>query len=263
MEAMKKEPVNKNRSKVRVYVDLFFFTLMVLVLIPQSTGIPIHEWASFFILTPFVLHLVINWKWIVSNSRKILKKQAVKTRFDYVFNWLLYMLMILVTVSGIVISEAVLPLFGVHFTPDAFWLKIHDVSANLFTTFLGIHIALHWKWIVGALGKFNIKSDAHHLTGLKKIVLNRAKQIVIILFVSVALSLLYWLLDSSQWAEGFRSNPDTGHEEASKKMPYAWLIYILPLLKITFLMSIPAFITGGVIRLRKKLFRKLSPATSE
>jgi len=78
---------------------------MVLVLIPQSTGIPIHEWASFVILLPFLLHLTINWEWITKNSAKFFKNEGRKTRFDYVLNWLLYLLMIFVTISGIVISE--------------------------------------------------------------------------------------------------------------------------------------------------------------
>jgi cytochrome b561 len=107
---------SKNKiAKVRIYVDLFFFILMILVLIPQSTGIPIHEWGSFIILFPFFLHLMINWKWIIKNSSKILKKESNKTRFDYIFNWILYLFMLVVTVSGIVISESVLPLFGVYF----------------------------------------------------------------------------------------------------------------------------------------------------
>ena len=37
-------------SKTRVILDLFFFILMIAVLIPQSTGIDIHEWLSFLIL---------------------------------------------------------------------------------------------------------------------------------------------------------------------------------------------------------------------
>ena len=112
---MNKTPIKKKTSKVRIYVDIFFFSLMILVLIPQTTGIPIHEWASFIILLPFFLHLVINWNWIVSNSAAFLKRKPNKTRFDYVFNWLMYFLMIIVTVSGIVISESALPFFGIHF----------------------------------------------------------------------------------------------------------------------------------------------------
>ena len=99
---MNRIPIKKNTAKVRIYVDIFFFTLMILVLIPQTTGIPIHEWASFIILIPFLLHLTINWNWITANSAKFLKRQPNKTRFDYVLNWLMYLLMIIVTVSGIV-----------------------------------------------------------------------------------------------------------------------------------------------------------------
>ena len=169
-------PKKKNHSKLRIYFDMFFFSLMVLVLIPQSTGIPIHEWAGFIIIVPFLLHLIINWNWIATNSTQFLKKEANKTRFDYVLNWLLYLSMIAATVSGIVISEAVLPLFGIHFTPDKFWTQIHSVSATLLMAVLGIHIALHWKWIVVVLRNLKLKSDFHNFTEIIVIVRNNAKQ---------------------------------------------------------------------------------------
>lgn len=248
--------MKKSTSKVRVYVDLFFFALMILVLIPQSTGIPIHEWASFIILMPFIVHLLINWKWIARNSTSILKRKPGNSRFDYFFNWLLYFLMILVTVSGILISEAVLPIFGIEFQPDMFWSKIHDLSATLFMAFLGIHIALHWKWILGSLHKIKFKADAHNLSELKTIIAKRSNQILLLISVSIVLSFSIWLLDSTEWAEGFRSGQDIANGGESKKLPYPWLIYVLPLIKITVLMTIPALITGGVLRIKKAIVKR-------
>ena len=250
---MNKNPLKKKTSKVRVYVDIFFFSLMILVLIPQTTGIPIHEWASFIILLPFFLHLIINWKWIASNSASFLKRQANKTRFDYVFNWLMYFLMIIVTVSGIVISESALPFFGIHFEPDGFWSKIHDISATLFMAFLGIHIALHWKWIVTAIRKLKFKSDLHHLIEIKSIIERYSRQLLLIIFVSTMLSFVIWFLDYSEWAEGFRIDSGAHDDEKSNGMRKSWMIYFLPLLKVTIITTIPALIAGGIMRLKKRI----------
>ena len=250
-------PIKKKGSKVRIYVDILFFTLMILVLIPQTTGIPIHEWASFIILIPFFLHLIINWDWISTNSTKFLKKQPNNTRFDYVLNWLLYLLMIIVTVSGIVISESALPLFGIHFEPDRFWSQIHDISATLFIALFGIHIALHWRWIVDAISKLKFKSELHHLIELRAIIVKYSRQLLLIIFISIMLSLIIWVLNYSEWADEFRINSGTHSGEKSNRLPKSWMIYFLPLLKVTIIMTISALITSAIIRLKKRI-RKAS-----
>ncbi|MBT8384893.1 MAG: DUF4405 domain-containing protein [Bacteroidia bacterium] len=248
---MYKVSKKKKTAKVRIYVDIFFFALMILVLIPQTTGIPIHEWASFIIIIPFFLHLVINWNWIATNSTKFFQKQPNKTRFDYILNWLLYLFMIIVTVSGIVISESALPLFGIQFKPDRFWSLIHDLSATLFMAIFGIHIALHWRWIVGAISKLKFKSDFHNLTEIRTIITNYSRQLLLIIFISIVLSFVVWIFEYSEWADGFRINSGTNNGENSNNMPKSWMIYILPLLKVAIIITIPAFITGSIVRLKK------------
>ena len=245
--------MKKKTSKVRIYLDIFFFALMILVLIPQTTGIPIHEWASFIILLPFFLHIIINWNWIATNSTKFIKRQANKTRFDYVLNWLMYLFMIIVTVSGIVISESALPLFGIHFEPDMFWSQIHNISATLFMAILGIHIALHWAWIIGAISKLKFKSDLHHLIEIRSIIARYSRQLLFIIFISIICSLLIWTLDYSEWADGFRINSGTTSDDESISLPNSWMIYILPLLKVTIIITIPALIAGAIIRLKKRI----------
>lgn len=248
-----KDQQKKKMSKVRAILDIFFFLLMVLVLIPQSTGIPIHEWASFIILLPFFLHLIINWNWISTNSTKLVKGQLKKTTFDYFFNWVLYFFMITVTVSGIVISEAALPVFGIHFKPDNFWSVIHNVSATLFMVLLGVHLALHWKWIKGAIRKLKIKSDFHHLTAIGSMLSKNSRQLLLIVVVSVLASFAIWFFEYSEWADSFRVVSEVPEGENSKEMPKGWMIYVLPLVKVTVLMTIPALITGAILRLKKKV----------
>ena len=53
-----------------------------------------------------------------------------------------------IMLSGIMISRAVMPSFGIAAPGNFVWRELHDMSANLFLIILGIHLALHWKWIV-------------------------------------------------------------------------------------------------------------------
>jgi hypothetical protein len=118
---------------------------------------------------------------------------------------------------------------------------------------LGIHIALHWKWIVNSLKKFNFKSDFYHVVEIKTIIIKQAKQFWLLLAISVILSIMIWFLDYSSWAENIRLN--TPNKEP-RKMPNSWIIYVLPLVKVTVLMTIPALFTGGIIALKKYRTKK-------
>jgi hypothetical protein len=240
-------------SKTRVILDLFFFILMIAVLIPQSTGIDIHEWLSFLILIPFFLHLMINWNWIAINTKKLFKKQLRKTKFDYFFNWILYIDMLLVTVSGIVISESALPAIGITFNINPFWTIIHNASATLFIVLLGIHLALHWKWIVTTLQKLKFLSEFHHIKQIIKILRNRRTEVLILISSSILISLAIWLIEYTNWAENITSNSISKTASESKIPAIQWLIYVLPLIKVTVFLCVPAVITRIIIYLKVKL----------
>lgn len=240
-------------SKTRVILDLFFFILMIAVLIPQSTGIAIHEWLSFLILIPFFLHLMINWNWIASNTKNLFKKQLRKTKFDYFFNWILYIDMLLVTVSGIVISESALPAIGITFNINPFWTIIHNASATLFIALLGIHLALHWKWIVTTLQKLKFVSEFHHIKQIIKILRNRRTEVLILISSSILISLAIWLIEYTNWAENITSNSISKTASESKIPAIQWLIYVLPLIKVTVFLCVPAVITRIIIYLKVKL----------
>ncbi len=247
---MNKKLIKNNSAKLRIYIDIFFFTLMVLVLIPQSTGILIHEWASIIILLPFILHLLINWNWIKVNSTKFIKRQPQKKRFDYVFDWILYWTMITVTLSGIVISESALPLLGLHFDPDAFWNQIHNTSAVILMVLLGVHIALHWKWIKASYNKFKLIKDLYNITEVKTLISKDIYPLFFLIFFSIISSIIIWLFDYSLWAENIRI--ETGPIEKSDGFPQSWKIYALPLIKVIILISIPGILTNWVIQLKEK-----------
>ncbi|WP_025616551.1 DUF4405 domain-containing protein [Cellulophaga baltica] len=243
----------ENTNKTRVILDLFFFILMIAVLIPQSTGIAIHEWLSFLILIPFFLHLMINWNWIAINTKKLFKKQLRKTKFDYFFNWILYIDMLLVTVSGIVISESALPAIGITFNINPFWTIIHNASATLFIVLLGIHLALHWKWIVTTLQKLKFLSEFHHIKQIIKILRNRRTEVLILISSSILISLAIWLIEYTNWAENITSNSISKTASESKIPAIQWLIYVLPLIKVTVFLCVPAVITRIIIYLKVKL----------
>ena len=211
--------------------------------------------AKFCNSDPVFLHLLVNWNWIAKNSKKVFKNVKQKSRFDYFFNWFLYLLMLVVTVSGIVISEAALPVFGIHFKINGFWTVTHNLSATLFIAFLGIHLALHWTWIVQSLKKLKLLADLHYLKQTATVVKNQRNALLLLLALSIILSLGIWLIAFSNWAQQITINSAKNTSENSQKPTPSWLLYVLPLVKVTVFLTIPALLTRLVITIKNK-FKK-------
>lgn len=135
-------------NQINFLVDLIALVVFALLAAPQATAIPFHEWISFVFAPVFAIHILLHWQWIVETTKRLFKKLPGDTRFNYIWNILIYLLMIFAFVSGLVISEVALPFIGIPITVDPFWTSLHDASSNILLIMLGIHLALHWDWIV-------------------------------------------------------------------------------------------------------------------
>jgi len=56
--------------------------------------------------------------------------------------------------SGFMISESLLPALGITLPRDFAWRSLHDICSNLFLVLLGLHTALHWRWVVDAFERY-------------------------------------------------------------------------------------------------------------
>lgn len=93
-------------------------------------------------------------------TKRLFKKVPFETRFNYFLNWLMFVLFVVATFTGVLISEAVLPLLGINVVIDSFWVDLHGQSANTMALLLGIHLAMHWKWIVTNVKKYVLRGRA-------------------------------------------------------------------------------------------------------
>ena len=147
-------------NKIKLYLDICIFLFFLVVSAPQATGIALHEWLSFAFLATFIVHLLLNWKWIVKLIRRFFKKLPGETRFNAIWNALLFILGTVVFFSGVFVSEAALPWLGFPIEIDPFWGQIHDLTANLFLILLGVHLAMHWRWFVDAFKRYILRKPA-------------------------------------------------------------------------------------------------------
>lgn len=146
-----------NQTKWKLAVDLGILLGFLIAMDPHSTGITIHEWLSTSMIAALVVHLLLNWDWIVQVTRRFFSAVNLQSRINYVLNWLLFIDGSLIMLSGFMISEALLPSLGITLPQGFVWRRLHDMSANLFLFILGLHTALHWGWIVDAVRRYILR----------------------------------------------------------------------------------------------------------
>ncbi|MEK6753806.1 MAG: DUF4405 domain-containing protein [Chloroflexota bacterium] len=155
------QPAKKSTSltQFKLILDLLVLALFITVNAPQLTGLAGHEWVSFVFAAPFLVHLILNWKWIVSVMSRIFKKLPGETRFNQIWDMLLFTMMTLVIFSGTIVSEKALPALNIHIEIDPFWRSIHTTFANLLLLMFGVHITMHWKWLVSNFRRYVLQTN--------------------------------------------------------------------------------------------------------
>ncbi len=146
-----------NQTKIKLVIDVILFIAFLITMEPRSSGIAIHEWLATSLLAVVMIHLLLNWDWIIQITRRFFGKTNNQARLNYLLNWLLFMDGTVIMLSGFMISEAVLPFLGISLPRNFAWRSLHDLSANLFLLLLGLHTALHWNWVVDALKRYVVQ----------------------------------------------------------------------------------------------------------
>jgi len=145
MKTQSKKPSNRI---VKYIIDAVALVGFLLAMDPWTTGIPWHEWLSIAFGATVVVHLLLSWQWIVGVTRRFFSRCPGRTRLDYVLNLLLFIDGTIIGFSGLLISEEVLPMIGLSIPHMPVWRQWHSLTADLALLLLGLHVALHWRWIV-------------------------------------------------------------------------------------------------------------------
>lgn len=142
-------------NRFKLILNVLLVIVMLLLMDPRSFyGILFHEWAGLIIGLFFLLHKALNWAWIKKVTVCFFKSSPRRARFNYVLDVLLLAGMVLMILSGIAIARAInfswLDLGGSRM----FWRVMHTSSSFITLALFGIHLGLHWKWM---LQRFKLK----------------------------------------------------------------------------------------------------------
>lgn len=150
----------KNLSKARYVMDALLLVGFVLVCIPQTTGVAIHEWGSLLFIIPLVIHILLHWDWIKTLPQNFARQLNAKSRFNAIWDFIFYLAMLMVTISGFLVSVVMFPQLNIPHEITPFWSEIHHTLSNLLLPILGIHLALHWDWITAMTKKMSKRQSA-------------------------------------------------------------------------------------------------------
>lgn len=143
--------MKKNYTKI--VLDLMMAITFVLLMNPKVLdGLPFHEIAGLVIGLAILTHIGLNFRWVINITKKIFDpKLPNKTRFSYLLNILLLISMATVIITGILISRVVFPNLAVQGGRSI--RGIHSLSADATLVLVGLHIGIHWQWIMSICKK--------------------------------------------------------------------------------------------------------------
>lgn len=141
---------NTHPNRTNLLIDLATFAGFLIAAAPRITGETIHEWFGLALGAALLVHLLLHWKWIVAVTQRFFQQSCRSARLNYVINSLLFVAFTAIIFSGVMMSKSVLPTFGLQAAQSFFWRWLHEQSTNLTLLLLGLHVALHWKWVVDA-----------------------------------------------------------------------------------------------------------------
>lgn len=101
----------------------------------------------------FFLHCVTHVDWIVDAVKTTIGHPSFARTGNLVLDTLILVDFVVCMVSGILISGAILPTFGLYADGYYFWDPLHATSAKLLLALLLMHVVVHWKWILGFFRK--------------------------------------------------------------------------------------------------------------
>lgn len=134
-------------SRYRLLLDVGLFAALVVAYAPSMTGLSVHEWLSLAILVPFLLHMVLNWDWVIRVAKGAMVRLRATTIVNAVVDLALFVSAVTVVLSGLLVSQVVMGTFGLEISVSGLWSTVHSVSADTTVALLLLHFVLHAQWM--------------------------------------------------------------------------------------------------------------------
>ena len=150
------------RTTINLLLDLALAIAFLVLLRPVLTGLAIHEWLGLALGGALLLHLLLHRRWAIGVARKWLSKLPIKTRVYTIVDASLLVAFLTIIGSGVAMSHAVLPLFGLTGSTGSAWFVMHKWSSMLTLALVGIKLVLHRAWFAAVVKKLGQQRNRVH-----------------------------------------------------------------------------------------------------
>lgn len=137
------------KKRSALVVDLIVLVVYLVVANPALTGIGVHEWLGIAAFVAFVAHAAQHGDWVAETARTAFARPSLGRTGHFVLDALIVVAFMTCTVSGVLVSGAVLPALGLYADGFFFWGPLHAASAKVLLALLVVHVVAHWRWIAG------------------------------------------------------------------------------------------------------------------
>ena len=147
---------NKNKRMkpvVKRVVDFLMTAALLLLMAYSLVGEAAHEWIGMGMFLLFLVHLILNWKWVGSLGKgRWTAYRIVQTTIAA----LCFLMMMGAMVSGIVLSNYVFS--GLHIRGwSSLARQAHMVCSYWGFALMSLHLGLHWSMMLAAVRRFSGK----------------------------------------------------------------------------------------------------------
>jgi hypothetical protein len=132
-------------------LDLVLTGSMLALFSVNLTGLRLHEWLGLGLCILLPTHLMVNWNWLAATTRLVLGPLPWRVRARYLLNASLFASIVVVTLSGLLISEALFPGLATAAGNAGLWHSVHTLTSNLTLVLLGLHLGVYWRNITTML----------------------------------------------------------------------------------------------------------------
>ncbi|MEG0217994.1 MAG: DUF4405 domain-containing protein [Raoultibacter sp.] len=146
--------------KKNLIIDATALVIYLLVSNPALTGISIHEWISLGLLVVVFIHTLMHFDWIVDTLTHLKTNHSGARLGNFALDAATLIVFVVVMVSGMGISGAVLAACGLYAPGYYFWNPLHAIAAKVLLALLLVHLVVHWKWFAEALRR-KTKEEQH------------------------------------------------------------------------------------------------------
>lgn len=128
---------------MRLFVfDVVLAAGAIALMFPDSTGYGVHEWAGLVFAVAVIVHVAARHEEGVRLFQNGFRKRRAGKAFSFVLNAAIFVDLAVCAVSGLMVSGAVLPTFGLYAGGFFFWAPVHAFSAQLFMALALVHVVL-------------------------------------------------------------------------------------------------------------------------